>query len=50
MNTVMVTPADHPAISRELAYMILFMALFTAMTRFGLGIGLVTLMIALVRT
>jgi putative ABC transport system permease protein len=36
--------------SRELVYMILFMALFTAMTGYGLGIGLVTLMIALVRT
>ncbi|MBD0678532.1 ABC transporter permease [Pseudomonas sp. PSB11] len=35
---------------RELVYMILFMALFTAMTGYGLGIGLVTLMIALVRT
>jgi putative ABC transport system permease protein len=36
--------------SRELVYMILFMAMFTAMTGYGLGIGLVTLMIALART
>lgn len=50
MSTAMVSPSDHPVISRELAYMILFMAVFTAMTRYGLGIGLVTLMIALVRT
>ena len=33
--------------SRELVYMILFMATFTAMTGFGLGIGLVTLMISI---
>lgn len=36
--------------SRELVYMILFMAMFTAMTGYGLGVGLVTLMIALART
>jgi putative ABC transport system permease protein len=36
--------------SRELVYMILFMATFTAMTGYGLGIGLVTLMIAIART
>ncbi len=33
--------------SRDLVVMILFMATFTAMTGFGLGIGLVTLMITL---
>lgn len=33
----------------ELVYMILFMATFTAMTGFGLGIGLVTLMITITR-
>ena len=33
---------------RELVYMILFMATFTALTGFGLGIGLVTLMIMIV--
>ncbi len=36
--------------SRELVYMILFMATFTAMTGYGLGIGLVTLMIAIARS
>ena len=35
---------------RELVYMILFMATFTAMTGFGLGIGLVTLMITITRS
>jgi putative ABC transport system permease protein len=34
----------------ELVYMILFMASFTALTGFGLGIGLVTLMISIART
>jgi putative ABC transport system permease protein len=34
---------------RELVYMILFMATFTALTGFGLGIGLVTLMISIAR-
>jgi putative ABC transport system permease protein len=34
---------------RELIYMILFMASFTALTGYGLGVGLVTLMIALAR-
>lgn len=34
---------------RELVYMILFMAFFTALTGYGLGIGLVTLMISLAR-
>lgn len=34
---------------RELVYMILFMATFTSMIGFGLGIGLVTLMISLAR-
>jgi putative ABC transport system permease protein len=34
---------------RELIYMILFMAFFTALTGYGLGIGLVTLMISLAR-
>jgi putative ABC transport system permease protein len=34
---------------RELVYMILFMATFTALTGFGLGIGLVTLMISITR-
>jgi putative ABC transport system permease protein len=32
---------------RELVYMILFMATFTALTGYGLGIGLVTLMISI---
>jgi len=36
--------------NRELVYMILFMATFTALTGFGLGIGLVTLMIAIARS
>ncbi|MCU4117704.1 ABC transporter permease [Variovorax sp. N23] len=36
--------------SRELVYMILFMATFTAMTGFGLGVGLVTLMITIARS
>lgn len=36
--------------SRELVYMILFMAMFTAITGYGLGIGLVTLMIVIART
>lgn len=36
--------------SRELVYMILFMASFTAMTGYGLGVGLVTLLIAVART
>jgi len=35
---------------RELIYMILFMAVFTALTGYGLGIGLVTLMIELARS
>ena len=35
---------------RELIYMILFMAFFTAMTGYGLGIGLVTLMITIAKT
>jgi len=35
--------------SRELIIMILFMATFTALTGFGLGIGLVTLMISIAR-
>lgn len=35
---------------RDLVYMILFMATFTAMTGFGLGIGLVTLMITISRS
>ena len=35
--------------SRELVYMILFMATFTALTGFGLGIALVTLMISIAR-
>jgi len=35
---------------RELIYMILFMAAFTALTGYGLGIGLVTLMITLAKT
>ena len=34
---------------RELVYMILFMATFTALTGFGLGLGLVTLMISITR-
>jgi putative ABC transport system permease protein len=34
---------------RELVYMILFMASFTALTGYGLGIGLVTLMITIAR-
>ena len=34
---------------RELVWMILFMATFTALTGFGLGIGLVTLMISITR-
>jgi putative ABC transport system permease protein len=34
---------------RELVYMILFMAAFTALTGYGLGIGLVTLMISIAR-
>jgi putative ABC transport system permease protein len=34
---------------RELIYMILFMATFTALTGYGLGIGLVTLMITVAR-
>ena len=32
---------------RELVYMILFMATFTALTGYGLGVGLVTLMISI---
>ena len=36
--------------NRELVYMILFMATFTALTGFGLGIGLVTLMISIARS
>jgi putative ABC transport system permease protein len=35
---------------RELVYMILFMATFTALTGYGLGVGLVTLMIWIART
>jgi putative ABC transport system permease protein len=35
---------------RELVYMILFMAFFTAMIGYGLGIGMVTLMIELARS
>jgi putative ABC transport system permease protein len=35
---------------RELIYMILFMATFTALTGYGLGVGLVTLMITLARS
>jgi len=35
--------------SRELVYMILFMATFTALTGYGLGVGLVTLMITIAR-
>jgi putative ABC transport system permease protein len=35
---------------RELVYMILFMATFTALTGYGLGIGLVTAMITLARS
>ena len=35
---------------RELIYMILFMAFFTAMIGYGLGIGLVTLMITIAKT
>lgn len=34
---------------RDLVYMILFMATFTAMTGYGLGIGLVTLTISIAR-
>jgi putative ABC transport system permease protein len=34
---------------RELIYMILFMATFTALTGYGLGVGLVTLMITIAR-
>ncbi len=34
---------------RELVYMILFMATFTALTGYGLGVGLVTLMISIAR-
>jgi putative ABC transport system permease protein len=34
---------------RELIYMILFMATFTALAGYGLGIGLVTLMISIAR-
>ena len=34
---------------RELVYMILFMATFTSLTGYGLGIGLVTLMITITR-
>jgi putative ABC transport system permease protein len=34
---------------RELVYMILFMATFTALTGYGLGIGLVTLIISMAR-
>jgi len=36
--------------SRELVCMILFMATFTALTGYGLGIGLVTLMIAIAKS
>src|SRR5208337_5082538 len=35
---------------RELVYMILFMATFTALTGYGLGVGFVTLMIWLARS
>ncbi len=35
---------------RELVYMILFMATFTALTGYGLGVGLVTLMIWITRS
>jgi len=35
---------------RELVYMIMFMAAFTALTGYGLGIGLVTLMISIARS
>lgn len=35
--------------SRELVYMILFMATFTALTGYGLGVGLVTLVISIAR-
>ncbi|GGU51323.1 ABC transporter permease [Pseudomonas laurentiana] len=35
---------------RELIYMILFMATFTALTGYGLGVGLVTLMISIARS
>jgi putative ABC transport system permease protein len=35
---------------RELVYMILFMATFTALTGYGLGVGLVTLMITIARS
>ena len=35
--------------SRELVYMILFMATFTALTGYGLGVGLVTLVIGIAR-
>ena len=35
---------------RELIYMILFMAIFTALTGYGLGVGLVTLMICIARS
>ena len=34
---------------RELIYMILFMAAFAALTGYGLGIGLVTVMISIAR-
>jgi putative ABC transport system permease protein len=36
--------------NRELIYMILFMATFTALTGYGLGVGLVTLVISIVRS
>jgi putative ABC transport system permease protein len=36
--------------SRELVYMILFMATFTALTGYGLGVGFVTLMIMVARS
>jgi putative ABC transport system permease protein len=39
----------HRGQGRELVYMILFMAFFTAMIGYGLGIGLVTLMISIAR-
>ncbi len=35
---------------RELVYMILFMATFTALTGYGLGVGLVTLMISIAKS
>ena len=35
---------------RELVYMILFMATFTALSGYGLGVGLVTLMISIARS